>query len=110
MSEIRELIPEVEQISQHRYSLCSVKDIENKTLNIVIAYDDKVSEIKLHYENISAQDKVKLHGNTSDMLYSNYLAVRLRVSRLKTHVLNLEGKLRQEKASSKAWQNQVKRL
>jgi hypothetical protein len=69
-----------------------------------------VSEIKLHYENISAPDKVKFHRNTSDMLYSDYLSLSLRVSRLTTHALKLEGQLRQEKASSRAWQTQVKRL
>jgi hypothetical protein len=69
-----------------------------------------VSEIKLHYENISAPDKVKFHRNTSDMLYSDYLSLSLRVARMTTHTLKLEGQLRQEKASSRAWQTQVKRL
>jgi type IV secretory pathway VirB4 component len=34
----------------------------------------------------------------------------LRVARLTTHTLKLEGQLKQEKASSRAWQTQVKRL
>ena len=71
MRKIRELIPEVENISQHRSSLFSVRDIEKKTLNIEVVDEDKVSEVKLHYENISAPDNVKFHRNTSDMLYSN---------------------------------------
>jgi len=103
MSEIRELIPEVEKISQHRSSLFSVKDIEKKKLNIAIADEDKVSEVKLHYENISAPDKVKFHKNISDMLYLDYQGLSLKVSRLTTHALKLEGQLRQEKASNRAW-------
>jgi polyhydroxyalkanoate synthesis regulator phasin len=91
MSEIRELIPEVENISQHKSSLFTVRDIEKKTLNIAVADEDKVSEIKLHYENISAPDKVKFHRNTSDMLYSDYLGLSLKNSRLSTHALKLEG-------------------
>ena len=71
MSEIRELILEVENISQHKSSLFTVMDIEKRTLNIAVAYEDKVSEVKLHYENISASDKVKFHINISDMLYSD---------------------------------------
>jgi hypothetical protein len=110
MSEMRELIPEVESISHHNSSMFSFRDIEKKTLNIVVADEDKVSEVKLHYENISAPDKVKFHRNTSDMLYSDYLSLSLKISRLKTHALKLEGKLRQEKVSSRAWQTQVKRL
>jgi hypothetical protein len=110
MSEIRDLIPEVENISQHRSSMFLVRDIEKKTLNIAIADDDKVSEVKLHYENISAPKKVKFHRNTSDMLYSDYLGLSLKVPRLKTHALKLEGQLRQEKASIRAWKTQFKRL
>jgi cell division protein FtsB len=64
----------------------------------------------MHYENIGAPDKVKFHRNTSDMLYSYYLSLSLKVSRLTTHALKLDGQLKQEKASSKAWLTQVKRL
>jgi len=110
MSEIRYLIPKVERVSWHKSSLSSTRDVEIKTLNIVVEAEDKVSEIKLHYENISAPDNVKFHRNTSDMLYSYYLSLILRVARLTTHTLNFEGKWRQEKNSSRAWQTQVKIL
>jgi hypothetical protein len=69
-----------------------------------------VSEIKLHYENIGALDKVKFHKNANDMLYSDYLSLSLRVSRLTTHALKLDGQLKQKKACSRTWQIQVKRL
>jgi hypothetical protein len=44
------------------------------------------------------------------MLYSDYLSLSLRVSRLTTHALKLDGQLKEEKSSSRAWQTQVKRL
>ena len=103
MTEIRDLIHEVENISQHKSSLFTVMDIEKRTLNITVADEDKVFEVKMHYENISAPDKVKFHINNSDMLYSDYLGLSLRFSRLATHALKLEGQLRQEKASNKSW-------
>jgi hypothetical protein len=109
-SEIRDLFPEVEKTSQFKASLLSVRDVEKKTFNIAVVDDDKVSEIKMHYENIGAPDKVKFHRNVSDMLYSDYLSLGLRVARLTTHALKLDGQLKQEKASSKAWMTQVKRL
>jgi hypothetical protein len=90
MGEIRKLIPEVERISKHKSYLFSVWDIE-KTLNTKVADEAKVFEIKLHYENISAPDKVKLHRNTNGMLYSDYLGLCLKISRFKTHALKLEG-------------------
>ena len=107
---IRDLLPELENISQHKTSMFSIRDVERKTFNIEIHDDDKVSEIKMHYENIGAPDNVKFHKNASDMLYSNYLSLSLKVSILTTHALKLDGKLKQEKASSKAWQTQVKIL
>jgi hypothetical protein len=100
-SEIRDLLPEVEKISQHKASLFSVRDVERKTFNIAIEDDNKVSEIKMHYENIGAPYKVKFHKNASDMLYLDNLSLSLRVSRLKRHALKLDGQLKQEKASSR---------
>jgi hypothetical protein len=74
LGEMRDLVPEVEKISQHKYSLFKVRDVEKRTFNIAVADEDKVSEIKIRYDNISAPDKVKFHKNTSDMLYSDYLS------------------------------------
>jgi hypothetical protein len=95
MSEMRELIPEVENISQHNYSLFTVRDIEKNTFNIAVVDEDKVSEIKIKYENISALDKGKFHKNTNDMMYSDYLGLSLKNSKLSTYAINLEGQLRQ---------------
>jgi hypothetical protein len=72
--------------------------------------NDKVSEFKVHYENINAPDKVKFHRNFSDMLYADYISLALKVARLTTHVLKLDGQLKQEKVSNKAWMMQVKIL
>jgi hypothetical protein len=43
MSEMRELIPKVENISQHKSSMFTVRDIEKKTFNIAVVDEDKVS-------------------------------------------------------------------
>jgi hypothetical protein len=110
LGEMRDLVPEVENISQHKYSLFTVRDVEKRTFNIAVADEDKVSEIKIKYDNISAPDKVKFHKHTSDMLYSDYLSLSLKNSKLSSYAMKLEGQLRQEKASSRAWQTQVKRL
>jgi hypothetical protein len=103
MSEIRDLLSEVERISQHKSSLFSDRDIERRTFNVAVEDEDKVSEIKMHYENIGAPDKVKFHRNASDMLYSYYLSLSLRVSILTTHEIKLHGQLKKEKASIRAW-------
>jgi hypothetical protein len=72
--------------------------------------DEKVSKIKLNYENIGVLNKVKFRRKASDMLYSDYLSLSLRVSRLTTQALKLDGQLKQEKASGRSCQTQVKIL
>ena len=105
MGEMRELIPEVENISQHKSSMFTVTDIEKRTFNIAVVDEDKVSETKLKYEKISALDKVKFHKNTNDMLYSDYLGLSLKNSKISTNAIKSEGKLRKEKASNRGWKN-----
>jgi hypothetical protein len=109
-SEIRDLLPKVEKTSQDKVSLLPVTDLEINMFNIAVVDDDKVYEIKMQYENIGAPDKLKFHRNVSDMLYSDYLSLGMRVARLTTHPLKLDGQLKQEKASNKAWMTRVKRL
>ena len=60
-------------------------------------------QMKIGYANISALEKVKFHRNTSDMLYSDYLSLSLKNSKLSSYAIKLEGRLRDEKASKRAW-------
>jgi hypothetical protein len=110
LGEIKDLFPEVETVSHHKASLFTVRDVEKNTFNIVVEEEDKVPEINIKYDNISAPNKVKFHSQTSDMLYSDYLSLNLKNSKLSSYAEKLERQLRQEKESSKAWKTQVKRL
>ena len=94
MGEMRELVPEVENIFQHKSFLFTVRDIEKRTFNIAVADEDQVSEIKIKYDNISAPDKVKFHKQTSDLLYSDYLSLNLKNSKLSSYAEKLERQLR----------------
>jgi hypothetical protein len=100
---MRDLVPEVEKVSHHKSSLFTVRDVEKRTFDIAVADEDKVSDIKIRYDNISSPDKVKFHKNTSDMLYFDYLSLSLKNSKLSSYAMKLEGWLRQEKASNRAW-------
>jgi hypothetical protein len=102
MGEMMDLVPKVENISQHKSSMFTVRDIDKRTFNIPVADEDKVSEIKIKYDNSSAPDKVKFHKNTRDMFYSDYLSLILKNSNLTSYAMKLEGKLRQEKTSSRS--------
>jgi hypothetical protein len=88
---IRDLFPEVEKVSQQKASLFVVRDIESRTFDIAITEEDKVFEIKIKYENISPPDKVKFHKKTNDLLYSNYLSLSLKNSKMTSLATKLEG-------------------
>jgi len=62
--------------------LFTTRDIENKTFSIAVANEDKVLEIKIKYDNISAPNKLKFHKKTSNLLYSDYLSLNLKNSRM----------------------------
>jgi hypothetical protein len=82
LGEMRDLVPEVENTSQHKSSLFIVRDVEKRTFNIAIANEDKFSKLNIRYDNISSPDKVEFHRNTIDMLYSDYLSLSLKNSKL----------------------------
>jgi hypothetical protein len=103
LGQMRDLVHEVENISHHKYSMFTVRDVEKRTFNIVVADEDKFYEIKIRYDNIISPYKVKFHKHTSDMLYSDYLSLILKNSKFSCYVMKLEGKLSKEKESSRAW-------
>jgi hypothetical protein len=110
LGQMRDLVPEVENIYQHKSSMFTIRYVENRTSNIAVSDEYKVSNKKIRYYNINALDKVKFHNNTSEMLYSDYLILRLKNSKLSSYAMKLEGKLRQEKESRRSWKTQVERL
>ena len=91
-------------------SLFVVRDVESKTFKIAVVEEDKVSEIKIKYENISSPDKVKFHNKTNDLLYFDYLSLNLKNSKMTSLATKLEGHKRQGKVANKAWKTQIKRL
>jgi hypothetical protein len=110
LGEMRDLVPEVEKVSQQKYSLFTVRDVENRTFNNAVAEEDKISEIKIKYDKMSSPYKVKFYKKTSDMLYFDYLSLNLKNSKLSSYIAKLEGQLKKEKAANRAWKTQVKRL
>jgi hypothetical protein len=53
---------------------------------------------------------VKFHKQTNDLLYSDYLSLNLKNSKMTSLAAKLEGQLRQEKEANKAWKTQINRL
>ena len=55
-------------------------------------------------------DKINFHKQSSDIVYIGLLQFTLENSKLGSRVSKLEGQLKQEKTTNKAWKAQIKRL
>jgi hypothetical protein len=90
LGEMGDLFPRVEKMSQHKSSLFVVRDTEKKNFNIAVAEEDKVSKIKIKYDNISSHEKVKFHKHANDLLYSDYLSLNLKNSKMTSLAAKLD--------------------
>ena len=72
--------------------------------------DKKVSKIEVRLDKISVPDKIQLHKQTRDIIYSDLLHAMVRINKLQTLVDKLEVQLKHEKVENKANFIQIKKL
>ena len=72
--------------------------------------DNKMSEMELRLEKISVPDKIQLHKQTGDIIYSDLLHAMMKVNKLQILVNKLEVQLKPEKVENKANAIQIKKL
>ena len=72
--------------------------------------EKKMSEVNIKMDKINVLDKIHFHKQVSDVLYSDLLSSFLNKNKLENKVLSLEEKIKKEKAMSKGWKNQIKKL
>ena len=72
--------------------------------------DKKVSEMEVRLDKISVLDKIQLHKQTRDIIYSYLLHAMVRVNKLQVLVDKLEVQLKHEKVENKANSIQIKKL
>ena len=72
--------------------------------------DKKMSNIELRLDKISVPDKIQLHNQTSDIIYSDLLQAMMRINKLQILVDKLEVQLKHEKVENKANAIQIKKL
>ena len=72
--------------------------------------DKKMSEMEVRLDKISVPDKIQLHKQTGDIIYSDLLHAMMRVNKLQVLVDKLEVQLKNEKFENKANSIQIKNL
>ena len=64
---------EAKKDSPNKWSLLTIKEPTKNVLNIALAEEDKVVEMKLKMDQISVSDKIHFHKQTSEVLYHDLL-------------------------------------
>ena len=60
--------------------------------------------MRLNLQKIPVPDKIHLHKQTGEVIYTDLMKATLKVSKLQTIVSNIEGQLKQEKVENKIHQ------
>ena len=91
-------------------SLVSARDAEKNTFKMAIVNDKKMSDMEIRLDKISTPDKIQLHKQTSDIIYSDLLQAMVRISKLKVLIYKLEVQLKHERVENKANVIQIRKL
>lgn len=90
------LFPEVRNISQVKFSLISTRGHENNTINIAVADENKVSEVRIKLDKLNVRNKINFHKQANIIIYVDLLQSTLEISKLNTKLSKLERELKQE--------------
>ena len=69
-----------------------------------------VSQVKLQMDQVGIHDKINFHKQASKVLYSDLLSSYLSKIKLEEKVIKLEEQIMRERAASKGWKTQAKKL
>ena len=72
--------------------------------------DKKMSEMEIGLDKFSIPDKIQLHKQTSDIIYSDLLQAMIRINKLQILIDKLEIQLKHERIENKANTIQIKKL
>ena len=100
--EAKNLIPRVRGLMNQKTLLISTRDVERNTLKFFVVNDKKLSEMEVKLDKISVPDKIHLHKQTGDVIYSDLLHAIMRFNKLQGLVDKMEVQMKHEKVENKA--------
>ena len=90
--------------------MVSTRDIERNTLKFTVVSDKKVFKMEVKLDKISVPNKIHIHKQTGDVIYSDFLHATVKVTKLESLVDKMEVQLKHEKVENKANLIQIKKL
>ena len=82
LEETRNLLPRVRSLNNPKTSLISARDVERNTFKLAMVNDKKMTDMEVRLDKISVLDKIQLHKQTSDIIYSDLLQAMMRINKL----------------------------
>ena len=104
------LYSKVRNISRKEVSLVTIKDHAKNNLNLVEATQNRVVEMRLNMQKILVPAKTHIHKQTREVIYTDMMKATLKVSKLQSTLSRIENQLKQDKAETKVYQQQIKKL
>ena len=107
---VTNIYTKVRNISDKDISLVTVKDHVKNTLNLTVATQNRVIEMRFNLHKILVSNKIDLHKKTWEVIYTDLMKATLKVSKLQTTISKIKIQLKQEKVENKIHQQQIKKL
>ena len=101
LDETKNLLSRLRKLNNQKNSLVFTQDIERNTLKFVVVSDKKVSEMEVKLDKTSVPDKIQLHKQTRDVIYSDLLHATVNVTKPQSLVDKMEVQLKHEKVVNK---------
>ena len=103
-------MPRVRSLHSPKTSLVSARDAERNTFKLAMVNEKKMLKMEIRLDKISIPDKIQLHKQTSDIIYSDLLQAMIRINKLQSLIDKLEIQLKHERVENKANSIQIKKL
>ena len=103
MQEIRETVP-------GKNPLLVVREADSNVFRIATNDKDGVSQVRIQIDKVGLLDKINFHKQASEILYSDLPKSYLSKTKLEEKVIKLAEHVKREKATSKGWKTQAKKL
>ena len=84
--------------------------MERNTLKFAVVSDKKVSEMEGKLDKISVPNKIQLHKQTGDVIYSDLLHSIMKFNKLQSLLDKMEVQLKHEKVENKANLIEIKKV
>lgn len=116
----QKIYPQIRGKVLNKPIILSIVDQNNNTFNLAVLKpkfkqtkseeDYKASQIKIRLDQVNIVDKINLHRQIGEIIYSNLVQSTVSNTKFQANLAKVQNHLMQEKTENKAWQVQIREL